>query len=387
MRLWALVLCSCIGIAHAGQFDVRPMNLVGKFRDGSINEGVKVPYVQAPPAASAQAQAAARKINDWLFIEQTGVLAPRQYSAKFKADGMPELVGTTSEDFATPRNDARILTISLDREGCGAYCESYTTYFQFDAQTGRALGKSDLFTNAGMVELAKRMRKERIAQYRQGIAVFTREIKAQRSKKLKVSKEEADDLQDRLDFNQACIDEILATQETNAEMAQHFEYNKLALLPNKLRIVAGRCSNHAMRALDDAGDIKLDLTYASLGPYLTVYGKNLLLGQGSAGPQDNVWGQLLRGTLGKGTAITMLLKNEKTDDVQGTYYYDKFGSPINLSGTVKEQVIELNEFDPVQSKEEPKPVATLRLVRTGDQLKGVWTKLKDSKSLDVQLAP
>jgi hypothetical protein len=387
MVIWALVLCNWVGIARAGQFDVRSMNLTGKSAQGSVNDGINVPYVQAPPGASAQTQAAARKINDRLFIEQTGVLAPRQYSAKFKADGMAELAATISEDFATPRNDARVLTISLDREGCGAYCENYTSYYQFDAQTGRLLGNSDLFTKAGRVELTKRMRKERLTQYRQRIAVLTREIKALRRKESKNSKEEADDLQDRLEFNQACINKILATNESEAELAQLVNYVNFALLPRKLRIVAGRCSNHAMQALDDVANVKMDLPYATLEPHLTDYGKNLLLGQGSAAPQESVYDQLLRGTLGDGAAVTMLLRKDKDDRVYGTYYYDKFGAPISLSGTVKAQVMVLNEFDPPPINEEPKPVATLRLVHSGAQLEGVWTRLKDDKTQKVLLAP
>jgi hypothetical protein len=45
---------------------------------------------------------------------------------------------------------------------------------------------------------------------------------------------------------------------------------------DKLTFVAGRCSNHAMRALDDLGSHVVEFSYKELEKYWSPYAKNLL---------------------------------------------------------------------------------------------------------------
>ena len=76
---------------------------------------------------------------------------------------------TESQQFTVSRSDDRILTIAFDREGCGAYCENYNTYYSFDLLDGSVLTSTNLFTNTGMQALRVRLRQEQIASYQRQI--------------------------------------------------------------------------------------------------------------------------------------------------------------------------------------------------------------------------
>jgi hypothetical protein len=384
MRLVALVMCCCMGWVQAAGLTVAVVPLEGKGQSMMGKLDVSVPYVKAGEGASAQRQAVVRKINDRLFIEQLGVLAPRLQGAKLAVSAGMDLGGLTSQTVKVLRNDERVLTIALDHETCGAYCEDSTHYYQFDAQTGALLLANDLLTDDGKVQLQRWMRQKRIAAYQQQLAELAKERRAEKFAKGKKPKEDGMGVEDRIFFNQDCIDQIKFKKDTRAEEIEHFGYHTVALTPTSFNLVAYRCSNHAMRALDDVDTVTLEVPFAKLGAFLTPYGKAVLLSQGQAPLASSIYDQLLRGTVGS-TPITMLLTQALEGRVQGRYFYDKFGTAIEASGQAEANALELTET--ARTEGDPRPVATLRLKRQGAQLKGTWTSKTDGKVLEMQLAP
>jgi hypothetical protein len=112
----------------------------------------------------------------------------------------------------------------------------------------------------------------------------------------------------------------------------------------------------------------------------------VLLNDGTAPPTERMYGQVLLGTLAGSTAITMLIEKDKSNTINGSYFYDRVGTPIALSGTQTGQTLKLTEV--VEAKPgQPEKTATFSLTKTGNELRGQWASKADNKPFDVRLAP
>ncbi len=370
MKLFLSLSFIAVGLAHAA-----PGATVQSLSYQGVGErGVKVEAdaIKTPYVALADQKVAA-KINDHLFIAQYNHLAPRKVGTTFSAADGVQVEGTASQDFKVARNDGRILAIAVEGEGCGAYCEPFSAFYNFDAKTGRMLDADDLFTAKGIAALNDQMSKERLSRYRKQLASLRKELKVVEKKRDAKSKEAKEDLLARIELNSNCAGED--GEEAQPPSGEH----RFELGWNAITLLAERCSNHASRALDDVDEVRLPIAYKALAPHLTSYGKALLLGEGNA-TNGGIFGQLLRGKLGTGTAITMLIDKTPDNEVVGMVFYDKFGAPVSVTGTQKGSALVLTEVDAdgVAKKGE------WRLVLSGDRLKGRWI---GSKAFDVELAP
>ncbi|MFY2561012.1 hypothetical protein ACN469_25650 [Corallococcus terminator] len=312
----------------------------------------------------------AANINDRLFIARFKALAPVKAEPRLPADEF-DLAGLAGQTFKVSRNDARLLTIQFNAEGCGAYCETYSVAYSFDTQTGRLLQPQDLFTRAGVQALAVRMRKEKQRLYREQIAQRKKELKTAR--KQKAESETIDDLEERIAFNSEC----LAGQEGDADdaLVKTFIDERWEFKAEDARWTSERCSNHASRALDDVGNVSLSLPYASLRPHLTAYGKSVLLGEGKP-VAGGVSGQVLRGRLGK-QPVVMVLEKQSDNSVSGVYFYEKYRKPIELGGQEEGGKFDLEERDA-----DGNPVARLQLEVGKNGLRGEW---QGKQSLPMEL--
>lgn len=380
MRLLALLFCTCASLAQAAGLTVQTLDIKGKNNRGEAyaKGQMTMPLVKAKQTGDEPNAKIAKKINDRLSFIDTQ--------------------GNESQRFTVSRNDDRILTIAFDNEGCGAYCENYSTWYSFDLQDGSLLTATNLFTPNGMFALTARLRREQINNYQQQLDTLGKERKAAQAKgsgptgkTSKAQQEIISDLDDRITLNKNCLDDQrtkvkeTASQQTLARFSND-QISAFEITEKTFKLTAGRCSNHAMRALDDVGNVVLSLPYPELAPWLTAYGKTVLLNDGSAPPAERIYGQLLHGTLGGQTAITMLIEKQEENSIRGSYFYDRFRTPIELSGTLTGQtleLIELTEPKPGQSKKD----TTLRLTQTASELRGQWASKAANKQFDVRLAP
>lgn len=392
IRFLCFLVATCISPAQAAGLAVQTLDMQGKNSRGEAHAKgqMTMPLVKATASGtqrgSDDAQAkVAKKINARLsFID---------------------IQGTESLQFTVSRQDERLLTIAFDGEGCGAYCENYSAWYSFDLQDGSRLTAANLFTPKGMRALAARLRQTQINSYRQQLATLAKERKAAPVKRAvpagkasQPAQEDTIDLEDRVALNQGCLDDQLsrakeAAKETDNPAGQQsptlFDYNDyipFEISAKAFKLTAGRCSNHAMRALDDVGDVTLSLPYSALAPWLTAYGKAVLLHEGNAPPAERVFGQVLLGTLGGNTAITMLLEKDNTSGISGSYFYDRIRTPIALGGTQTGQTLQLTEVIEVKPGQ-PEKTATFGLNRTGNELRGQWASQASNKTFDVHLAP
>lgn len=384
--LWAMAALCLLPLhgAFAAPLAVQTLVFKGRTTNGDQNGQVTMPFVHGND------KAVAARINDLLFIARHQVLAPRQPGRTLSAADGIVLEGLASQTFTVPRNDGRILSIAFEGEGCGAYCESFRDDYAFDARDGRLLTPDNLFTDSGIRSLAARLENERVKRYRAQLADLRAELAAARRDK-KTPADDITDLQDRIALNQTCLAERLeaakATPVDPGEARRRFNYR---LTATTLESSASRCSNHALRALDDVGEVTLALPYAQLAPWLSAYAQAVLFGPAAAAPPPSpepVFGQLLRGELSAaGTTalpITMLLNLEYDGSVSGTYLYDRVRRPIALGGVRHGTDLTLTEdAGSTATPDTDKPVFKLR--RSGTGLQGDWV---GRRTLSVRLAP
>lgn len=125
-----------------------------------------------------------------------------------------------------------------------------------------------------------------------------------------------DDLATQRDAYNECIGNIAK-----------YDWNTTFKLGDELIVSEGCEFPHVIQALDDVGDVEWKVSYASLAPDLSNYGRCLLVDHRTDCKRDNpspavgVW----RGTIGKATAISVI-----SNDLGLVYLYDKYGEGISL---------------------------------------------------------
>ncbi|NVJ27218.1 MULTISPECIES: hypothetical protein [Myxococcus] len=356
LALLPLLAALLAGGAHAADLTVTSLTVIPK---PAAEQAFPQEVIQMPFITHDKPELAAN-INDSLFIGRFKALAPVKAEPKLPADGF-DLAGLAGQTFSVTRNDARLLTIQFNAEGCGAYCETYSVSYSFDMRTGRQLNPRELFTPAGVRALSLRMHKEKQRLYRAQVARHEKELKASRQKK--DAHETIDDLEERIAFNRECLASVDGeSDEVRARTAfnERWEFNAA-----EARMTAERCSNHASRALDDVNTVSLSLPYDSLRPHLTAYGKSVLLGEGQASSGD-VFSQVLRGRIGK-LPIVMMLEKQDDNSVSGVYFYEKHRKAIELDGQAEGGKLTLEERDA-----DGNPTARLQLEAGKNLLRGEW---------------
>ena len=334
---------------------------------------VVAPGAVTMPWVSSSDKTTADRINDTLFIRQLAILPPKNGDSAFFTLPTGETTSISSQNFVVTRNDGAVLAVTFESEACGAYCETSHASYLFDATTGRGLATTDIFTASGLRQLAERMDLERRSRYRAQLAIVQADLAAQQGK-VPADQDALDDLRERIELNQTCLDRVGGDA--------GFSGYRVEFDGKGLNLSHERCSNHAERALDDVDEVTLSIAYTAkaLAPLLTDYARRVLLSQGDGKPGDGVYGQVLHGSLGGRSAITMLLTLDSDGSVSGTYFYDKFRRPLDLFGKDGGGKLSLAETAPNGGSKG----AFLLELKDG-RLAGQWSE--GAKTFDVILAP
>jgi hypothetical protein len=371
------VLFVCIAVALPALVAAAPSPILVK----TITYKGSLPY-----AESGDARRDAR-INNRIFLDMAEQPAPARYSDRLKEPKEQDVPqGSSDFSFSVLRNDDRILTLEINAEGCGAYCENYSMQYNFDVATGRMIFASDIFTPAGGAKLFKQNLAKRLTEYSRAIAGLNRDAVANRKKKGDATPWPQPLSADKQDEEEERIVSTIGMYESCMESMRSPDYGKYYMAETSLKIegesvtfLYGRCSNHANRALDDVDDQKVAYRIADLAPYFTAYGKYLLMSGPQAAPRAEPYRQILQGRVGQ-AAITLELSGRNDDNsLSGSYFYDKYRKPIALSGRVNGDVVELTESE---SSDTPKPL--IRATIRSDRLEGQWI---GNKTLDFRAAP
>jgi hypothetical protein len=320
----------------------------------------------------------AERINDLMLVDlfelYLEAIPPENPEQSLAVLTENEFRSIPSLDFKVLRNDARLFSVLFIGDGCGAYCEYFQRPMAFDSATGRLLTAMDLFSHDG--------RKALIGE----LVNRNRQTLQDRIKKAQASPPSESNSAEDAEAIVGLYKECLESWQSNA---WRHTVGSMEFHPSELVFVHGRCSNHIQQALDDLGELRNPFSYAALKPWLSDYGRRLLLGEGSNGKPASALGQWLKGTIGGKTRITLYLSKpylgdlDKEPDIRGYYFYDRYKKPLKLQGKWQNGKFFLEEFDRNETAQ-----AALILENDGSGgLLGQWKSGDGKKVLPIKLDP
>lgn len=317
-----------------------------------------------PVVSYAGNPAVANKINTFLQVNELEYI-PNSGGNPFK------LASTATNSYSnyvyfydwkkleTPKN---ILSISINGEASGAYPEEFSDWKNFDLRTGNFINAEALFQTSASKTVAGLIQKKIKKRVNDFLV------------KLKSEKNPSEEVQEQIGLYEGCF------MDYTLNGIRYF-FGK-----DKLTFVAGRCSNHAMRALDDLGSHELEFTYNELEKYLSIYGKNLISGSEKIG-QTGPGNKLYKGKIDGKYPVTVLFNEINEDDsFSATYWYDKNKKIINWRGEFVHDHFSITEDD--YHNEELKewiPRALIEADLKGNKIIGTWQDYKTKKYLTLEL--
>lgn len=232
----------CMGTTVAQPFSIEPR--LDTSRAGTV---YSFPVVTSGP------RNVQTKINTFLQRTELELVFGEEDSSIFERIWPREdfFSGIAALDFEVKENSARILSIQIDREGCGAYCESYSTYYNFDASTGEQIQLSNIFSEAGLAKLSE----EIVAEQKSMIA------------ELIATADESESPEAVREMFQACLEFITSA---------HACDRGFLLRDGNLYFYGSRCSSHALLGLDELGEFEIVKSLDEVKEYLSEYGRKLL---------------------------------------------------------------------------------------------------------------
>jgi hypothetical protein len=162
------------------------------------------------------------------------------------------------------QNSIRIFSISISAEGCGAYCEEFTRYYNFDLQTGKQLLLEDLLTTDGkklLLESINKQKKETI-QHKIRSAKET-----MRKKGSSLSEEDKKYYEEMIDLYTTCL---------GGQLYKSFDYLQFSLQEKTLVVFGERCSAHVNQNVDELGEFEFGFSLANWKKHFNTYGLSLL---------------------------------------------------------------------------------------------------------------
>lgn len=315
--------------ASAGPLKIESVEFKAKKANIDFGEPIILPFV------SSKQPKAAKKINDYLYIDIAGTPAPSKAKdgivRHLTKDDNDPIAGVTSMQYKVLVNNGKLLSLRTDAEFCGAYCEEYSQSYTFDATTGRYILLQDIFTDAGLVTLKEKVVAARVATMKKEIKRLQKQLAMPASKNIKQD-EYAVDIESSIALYESCLLTDAKSHNDEVQSGDHHELDFFTIQSTHIVFTHSRCSNHASRALDEIDQFKNKYSIQSLKPYLTPYAKYLLLNERVAKPVGSM-GQVLYGALGKNNITMKIHRHEGYDTMFRAVYFDDIKRrPIELSG-------------------------------------------------------
>ncbi|MGL6127233.1 hypothetical protein [Chryseobacterium artocarpi] len=310
------------------------------------------------------------KINTFLQVNELEYV-PNSEANPFKRVS----TGTTSysnyiyfyswEKIETPKN---ILSIGMEGEASGAYPENFAQWKNFDLRTGNFINAEDLFhpnyvkTIEGLIQ--KGIKKE--------VNDFLTQLKAE--------KNPSEEVQEQIGMYEGCF------MDYTLDGLQYY------FAKDKIRFIAGRCANHAMRALDELDSHVIEFSYKELEKYWSPYTRSLLSGSDKV-EKTSFRNKLYKGKIDGKYPITVLVSrlysdnnSSDTKSFNAEYWYDKSKKLIKWNGQLKGNHISIVENDYYNDETRQWiPRAHVEADMKGSKISGTWQDYKTKKYLTLEL--
>lgn len=259
--------------------------------------------------------------------------------------------------------EKNFISVSIQGEGCGAYCESFNKYFNFDKTTGQEVIIKDLFTKKGILEINKILKIKNI----KSISNFIKENNNPSNK----------EIDEQIQMYQDC----LQRRKKSKSSFSINKYTNMLLEKGKLTIEHGRCSNHALRALDDIGTFKNVFSFKFLKPYLSSYGINFLGGKDFITPKNILNKKIWHGKIDNKYQIILTKKTYSG----WIYWYTKYNKLIELKSEYKPPFLYLEETKYDKNQKKWITTSLIKLKMINNQLVGTYTNHMNKKTMPIVL--
>lgn len=283
-----------------------------------------------------------------------------------KLSGSFNFYGWTKEE--TPIN---IISISLSCEYSGAYLEGYDSHHNFDARNGNTILLSDIIQPNQQLKLAQLINQKVKSEITAFLSETRKNYKETDSTK---QRELFDRYQEQINLYEDCL-----TEYTEYQLDDFNFY----FTQNQLQVLRSRCSSHVNRAIDDLYEFDIPFDYSDLKEYLSDYGKSLLYNTPVNGTKStSPIGKIFKGTIGKNTVTMVIPQINYDDSLTVTYWYDKYKTPIECHGKLKNNHFYLME----QSVDEFSGlIGIIKANWNNGTIKGVWINHKTKKEYPIVL--
>lgn len=312
----------------------------------------------------------AEKLNTFLQVEYLSHLPGKFVKNPFEnATYSSNRSGITSLfDWKVNKKAGNILSLTISGESTGAYSEGFENYENFDLRNGNSIKMRDVFAKNRSDELVKKLN----LVVKNTIANFLKGIKPTKNKK--ISKFDEETFADQVSLYESCLEGVLDYK---------LEYYKFYFTKTGVTFVRERCSNHAMRAIDDLDSYFVNISYKLINNYLTVYGRNLINNKSENSNTNSPEGKIFKGNINNKYPITAMIKNVYDDgSLEMKYWYNKVKEPIEWSGNFKNNHFSMSEYNVGNNI----PIATIEAdFIENKKIIGTWTNESTKEVLKLEL--
>ena len=152
----------------------------------------------------------------------------------------------------------KMYSVTLNADGCGAYCEFFSTTYNYDLSNGHRIYLDSIFSKKGKKELLLLISSEKRKEIESYILKINNEV---------VSKQDKNRLNQTIELYKNCL---------NSLPFNSLEFIDFKIIDKTIVLTSERCSNHAERALDELGDYQFIIKQSQINSLLNKYGKNIL---------------------------------------------------------------------------------------------------------------
>lgn len=154
-----------------------------------------------------------------------------------------------------------LYSVTFYSEGCGAYCEEFNISYNYDLQNGNKLTLDTILTSKGKDDLIKILSVKKRKKIEDYILQLENEEATIEDKKM---------IDESIWLYKDCLTRL---------PFKTLDYIDFKIKKDSIILESGRCSNHAMRALDDLGNYSYAFHISDIETYLNEYGLNTLTNQ------------------------------------------------------------------------------------------------------------
>lgn len=257
LRAWAIAACSALGASLCAQGLFVEVDTLRALRPFGPAEVYSFPFIRTPDDPGV-----GERISRNLQVELLGSVRDSVPETFFEPLwGRPDEYGDAvdiavqSISWSVERPLPDVLVVTFSAEGCGAYCEGYTTYRSYAFPFGTLLSWDDLLWKEERDTVEDSLAhwwRQRVHEHMRGeeLALGTRGL----------SVEEAEHAHAVMSLYRSCLE----------RRAQgHVPVSEVEPLEQGLRVHVASCGAHFERAIDELGQVEIVLPYTWLEPYIT----------------------------------------------------------------------------------------------------------------------